>query len=248
MVESDRAVALVTGGAVRIGRAISLALAARRYAIAVHYRASGDDAATVARLIRDQGGEAVIVCGDLSQAADVSRIVEQAESALGPVSCLINNASIFEMDTLSDLSHDGWERQIGVNLTAPIFLAKTMAARLPTSAHGTIVNIIDQRVLSPGADFFSYTIAKSALYAATKTLALALAPRIRVNAVAPGPVLKSVHQTPTEFEQERTSTLLGRGATPEEIAEAVQFLVSAAAITGQMLAVDGGQHMARTSL
>lgn len=248
MAESSRPVALVTGGAVRIGRAISLALAERRYAIAVHYRSSGDDAANVVRLIRDRGGEAVAVSGNLGLAEDLSRIVEQAESALGPVSCLVNNASTFEMDTLPSLSHEGWDRQIGVNLKAPIFLAKTMAARLPTGAEGTIVNIIDQRVLCPSADFFSYTVAKSALYAATRTLALALAPRIRVNAVAPGPVLKSVHQTPTEFERERTSTLLGRGATPEEIAEAVQFLVSAAAITGQMLVVDGGQHMAQSRL
>jgi NAD(P)-dependent dehydrogenase (short-subunit alcohol dehydrogenase family) len=163
---------------------------------------------------------------------------------LGAPSCLVNNASEFLFDELPTLSAELWDAHFAVNLRAPVFLAKALAENLPEGADGNVVNLIDQRVLRPSPEFFSYTLAKTGLWSATRMLAQALAPRVRVNAIAPGPVLQSVHQTPEEFEAERRMTLLRHGTSPQEIAAAVAFILDAPAITGQMIALDGGQHLA----
>ncbi len=162
---------------------------------------------------------------------------------MGPVTCLINNASHFEDDRLQTLNEESWRTHMAVNLQAPVFLSQAFAAQLAVGEEGNIINILDQRVLRPNPLFFSYTLSKSALFTATKTMAQALAPRIRVNAIGPGPALASIYQSDEEFEREANSTLLERGTTPEEIAEAVMFILRARAMTGQMIALDGGQHL-----
>ena len=159
------------------------------------------------------------------------------------MTCLINNASHFEDDRLQTLNEESWRTHMAVNLQAPVFLSQALSAQLPVGEEGNIINILDQRVLRPNPLFFSYTLTKSALFTATKTMAQALAPRIRVNAIGPGPALASIYQSNEEFEREANSTLLGRGTTPEEIAEAVIFILRAQAMTGQMIALDAGQHL-----
>ena len=181
---------------------------------------------------------------DLADAAAVSSIVAQAGAALGPLTLLVNNASVFEPDDIGSLDEVGWERHFGVNLRAPVFLARDFAAQLPDGVDGAIINVIDQRVWKPTPHFLSYTLSKSALFTATQTMAQALAPRIRVNAVGPGPTLASSRQRRDDFARQGASVPLGHGPNPEEIAEAVLFLATARSVTGQMIAVDGGQHLA----
>jgi NAD(P)-dependent dehydrogenase (short-subunit alcohol dehydrogenase family) len=185
----------------------------------------------------------VTLAADLANTNEVRALMERARSELGPISLLINNASEFHPDTLEDLDEAGWDSHIDVNLKAPVFLAQALARQLPQGTDGNIINIIDQRVWNLTSDFFSYTISKAGLWTATQTLAQSLAPRIRVNAIAPGPILQSIHQTSVEFEREKESTLLKRGATVEEIAAAVKFILASPALTGQMIALDGGQHL-----
>lgn len=244
MIDSLLGTALVTGGAKRIGREIGFLLAKRGYAVAIHYRDSEKSARATANSIIDAGGRACIVGCDLADEAEVATLMARTEAEIGPVSCLVNNASLFAADSLQTLDMASWTGHMSVNLRAPIFLAKSMVERLPSGRAGTIVNIIDQRVLAPGPDYFSYTLSKLALYEATRTLAQSLAPRIRVNAVAPGPVLKSTHQTAEEFAAEQRSTLLQHGVKSEEIAAAVDYLISATSVTGQLITVDAGQHLA----
>lgn len=239
-------VALVTGGAQRIGRAICRALAARGFAVAVHHRHSGEAALALVREIEEAGGRAAAIAADLATPADTDTLVRRAATALGPVTCLVNNASLFSYDQAQTMTRDGFEQHIATNLTAPLFLAQAFARGLPDEARGVVVNIVDQRVWRPTPEFFSYSLSKAALWDATRMLAQALAPRIRVNAVGPGPVLQSIHQTPEEFAAESASTLLGRGASPDEIAAAVCFILDAPAMTGQMIALDGGQHLGWT--
>ncbi|MFC7396967.1 SDR family oxidoreductase [Chelatococcus sp. GCM10030263] len=236
-------VALVTGGARRIGRAIALTLARAGYAVAVHYGRSGAEAQSVVDEIRQAGSRADAFAADLAAHDAPTRLIEAADSALGPVTLLVNSASLFEPDTLPALSEDLWQAHMTVNLRAPIFLAQQMAARLPAGRSGAIVNLLDQRVRKLTPDFFSYTLAKAALATATCTMAQALAPRIRVNGVAPGPTLPSKRQTPEVFARQRAAALLGHGPSVDEIAEAVLYLARARSITGQVLAVDGGQHL-----
>jgi NAD(P)-dependent dehydrogenase (short-subunit alcohol dehydrogenase family) len=235
--------ALITGGAVRIGRAIALRLAKAGFSVAIQYRNSKEEADVAALAIEAAGGKAACFKADLAQRADVESLIPKINATLGCVSCLINNASYFGDDTAQTLTEESWRAHIAINLTAPVFLAQAFAAQLPAGAAGNIVNIVDQRVLRPNPLFFSYTVSKSALFAATKTMAQAFAPRIRVNAIGPGPTLKSIHQSEDEFEHERQSVPLGHGTTPEEIADAVAFILSAPAMTGQMIALDGGQHL-----
>jgi NAD(P)-dependent dehydrogenase (short-subunit alcohol dehydrogenase family) len=239
-----RPVALVTGGARRIGRAITLALADSGYDVAVHYSASQREAAELVAEIAARGTSATAVRADLANPADVSTLLDQVAAHLGPVTCLINNASEFHHDAIGTLSEASWARHFDVNLKAPIFLAKALFNGLPAHADGNVINIIDQRVLKLDPDFFSYTLSKAGLWTATRTLAQALAPRVRVNAIGPGPVLRSVHQSEGDFAAEQRSTLLQRGSTPEEISAAVRFILAAPALTGQMITLDGGQHLA----
>ena len=236
---------LITGAAHRIGRTLARDFAARGWRVAVHYRRSRDAAADVVSEIEAAGGIAVALAADLADADAVAGLIPRCRQALGAPTCLINNASEFLFDDLASLSPGRWDAHFAINLKAPVFLAKVLAEQLPEGAEGNVVNLIDQRVLRPGPEFFSYTLAKAGLWSATGMLAQALAPRVRVNAIAPGPVLQSVHQTSEEFESERRQTLLGRGTSPAEIATAIAFILDAPAMTGQMIALDGGQHLAR---
>lgn len=236
---------LVTGGAKRIGRSIVERLAREGYAVAVHCRRSTDVADEMAGRIAASGGKAAVVRGDLADASAVDRLVEDAAKGLGcPLTLLVNNASEFEPDEVETLTQERWDRHFAVNLRAPAFLARDFARQLPADAHGSIVNIVDQRVWKLTPQFFSYTLTKAALFSATQTMAQALAPRIRVNAIGPGPTLANERQGDEDFAKQANAVLLGHGGTPEEIAEAVVYLANARSVTGQMIAVDGGQHLA----
>ncbi len=237
------ATALVTGGALRLGRAISLDLAAQGWRIAAHYNSSADAAHELVREIEGQGGRAVALQADLTKEDELRSLVPACVEQLGTPTLLVNNASEFRLDTLASMTAETWDLHHAVNLRAPVFLAQALAANLPAGTPGNVVNIIDQRVWKLTPEFYSYTLSKAGLWAATRTLAQALAPLIRVNAVGPGPVLQSVHQAPDEFAAECRATLLGRGADTREIADAVLFILRAPAMTGQMIALDGGQHL-----
>lgn len=237
-----RPVALVTGGSKRIGRAISLRLSRAGYAVAIHGRAPSAEADSLRDELAAGGAPAAVVTGDLADPAAVARLVPDARDALGPVTLLVNNASAFLPDDLERLDPATWEHHFAVNLRAPVFLAAAFAAQAPTGA--AIVNILDQRVWKPTPHFFSYALTKAALHAATRTMAQALAPRVRVNAVGPGPTLMSARQAPDDFDRLLSTLPLGAGPTPEEIGEAVLWLAEARTVTGQMIALDGGQHLA----
>jgi NAD(P)-dependent dehydrogenase (short-subunit alcohol dehydrogenase family) len=236
--------ALVTGGARRIGRAIVERLVAEDYAVAIHYGRSHDAAHALRRSVEGKGGRAAVIEADLADAAMVQKVIGQAREALGPVTLLVNNASVFEPDDIHTVGEASWERHLATNLRAPVFLARDFARQLPEPTEGAIVNIIDQRVWKTTPGFLSYTLSKSALFTATRTMAQALAPRIRVNAVGPGPTFASSRQRAEDFARQNASLPLGDGPRPDEIADAVLFLASARSVTGQMLAVDGGQHLA----
>lgn len=235
--------ALVTGGAVRIGRAICLALAERGHGVAVHYNASRAEADALVAEIAGKGGRAVAVQGDLRDIAACQALLPLAQQALGPIDILVNNASLFEYDSLHSATPESWAMHMDANLRAPFFLAQAFAAALPDDCKGDIINIIDQRVWRLTPHFATYTLSKSALWTLTQTLAMALAPRIRVNAIGPGPVLPSTRQSAEQFARQWASTPLQRGAAPEEIAAGLLFLLDAPAMTGQMIALDGGQHL-----
>ncbi|MBL9098331.1 MAG: SDR family oxidoreductase [Alphaproteobacteria bacterium] len=234
---------LVTGAAKRLGRAIALKLAREGYDVAVHYRSSKAEADAVAAEIKALGRRAALVEGELSKEADVAAIVPRAVSALGPLTALVNSASVFEDDRVETATRASWDKHLDTNLRAPLVLSQAFAAQLPAGAHGGIVNLIDQQVLNLTPQFLSYTVSKAALWTLTQTLAQALAPRIRVNAVAPGPSLKAERQSQANFDGHVKATLLQRPSSPEDIAAAVAYLLAAPAVTGQMIAVDSGQHL-----
>ncbi|RZJ02959.1 MAG: SDR family oxidoreductase [Brevundimonas sp.] len=234
--------ALVTGGGKRIGRAIVLELARAGFDVVIHYGTSQDAAEAVADEVRALGRRAAVVQGDLSDETAVRTIVPAAAAALGVLAVLINNASVFEDDRVGDLGRDTWDAHLETNLRAPIILAEAFAAQAPDGS--AVVNLLDQRVLKPDPRFFSYALSRNGLWWATQTLAQALAPRIRVNGVGPGPTLPSVHQTQAEFDAEAAAVPLQRPGSPEAVAAAVRWLVDAELVTGQMIAVDGGQHLA----
>lgn len=236
-------VALVTGGARRIGRAIVEALAAEGYAVAIHCGAAEAQAQALADALRTTGARAAVIAADLADPAAVETILPSAEAALGPVTLLVNNASSFLVDDLLALDVALWNRQFSINLRAPSVLAGALANRLPPGVEGCIVNIIDQRVWKLTPQYYSYTLTKAALLTATRTMAQALAPRIRVNAVGPGPTLPNVHDGAGAMAAEAQATLLGRKVEASEIAAAVLYLARARAVTGQMIAVDSGQHL-----
>ncbi|MCW8861027.1 MAG: SDR family oxidoreductase [Rhodospirillales bacterium] len=236
-------VALVTGAAHRIGRAIALDLAANGWSVALHYNRSQTAAAELADVIVRDGGRAAIVHADLAIENQVERLVDHASDELGPVTCLINNASVFEGDTLESTTRASWNLHMEVNLRAPFVLIQRMAALLPPEAEGNAINLIDQRVWNLTPHFTSYTLSKSGLWTLTRTLAQALAPRIRVNAIGPGPTLPSIRQTETQFARQYASMPLQRPATPEEIARTALFILATPTMTGQMIALDAGQHL-----
>lgn len=237
-------VALITGASRRIGRCIAIDLARHGWQVAVHYGSSAAEAEAVCHEIEREGGRAIAIRADLADPSAAERLLDASTAALGSVTCLVNNASLFIEDDIASLDAELWDRQHAVNLRAPVLLAKAFAARLPEGLSGVIINIIDQRVLSPTPDFLSYSLSKAGLFAATRMLAQALAPRIRVNGIGPGPVLASVYQDDAKFAAEVSSTLLGRSPAPDEIAAAVRFVLDAPSLTGQMIAIDAGQHLA----
>jgi NAD(P)-dependent dehydrogenase (short-subunit alcohol dehydrogenase family) len=242
-IETALRTALVTGAARRIGRAITLALVESGYAVAIHARHSVAEAESLARAVIGGGGHAVVVQADLSNHDEVAGLLPVAASAMGPLTLLVNNACEFEHDELGRLDRSVWDRQFAVNLRAPVFLAEAFVAQLPPGINASIINLLDQRVLKPTPQFMSYTLTKAALHMATMTLAQALAPRVRVNAVAPGPTLESLRQSPDAFARQSAAVPLGHGPGPDEIAAAVLYLVGARSVTGQTIAVDGGQHI-----
>lgn len=235
--------ALITGASRRIGRTLAVQAARSGFDVAVHHRDSQDDAAQTAALVEAEGRRAIVLAGDLTD-ADIGRLIDQASAALGPVTLLVNNASLFLEDRFDSFAAATLDAHMAVNVRAPAVLAQAMAAALPADRAGLVVNILDQRVWRPNPQFFGYSLSKAALWHATRTMAQALAPRIRVNAIGPGPTFGSVHQAPGEFEQEAAATPLGRIVSPEDIAGALRYLIDAPSVTGQMIAVDSGQHLA----
>ena len=245
--------ALVTGAGKRLGRAMALYLAGRGFDVAVHYATSRAAAEETAANIEAQGQRASLLQTNLLDEAETQALLPRAAAALeGPITCLVNNASIFEADDVDTATAESWERHIGSNLRAPFVLTQAMAAqglqatsddRSEPRATGLIVNMIDQRVLSLTPEFMSYTIAKMGLWAMTRTTAQALAPAIRVNGIGPGPTLQGQHQTEEVFAQERRDTVLERGVNLEDITAALGYFLDAPAITGQLICIDGGEHL-----
>jgi NAD(P)-dependent dehydrogenase (short-subunit alcohol dehydrogenase family) len=246
--------ALVTGGAQRLGRAMALDLAARGAAVAVHYHASAEPAEALAADLRALGAPAVAIGADLLDRDATRGLVAAASAALGrPLSILINNASIFEHDTIHTATDESWDRHIGSNLRAPFQLTQAFAAQAPAAARdadgeplarAVVINMIDQRVRKLTPEFMTYTIAKMGLWAFTRTAAQALAPDVRVNAIGPGPTLRGARQSANHFAAQRAATVLGRGASPSEICAAMRFILDSPGLTGQLICVDGGQHLA----
>ena len=235
--------ALVTGAAQRIGRAIALGLANDGWHPVVHYHRSGDAAAETVAAIEERGGTATAIAADLSDPDAAAGLVAAAAAATGGLGCLVNNASMFAADDIGSVSAAGFDAIMAVNLRAPVLLSRAFAEALPDSAEGVIVNLLDQKLVNPNPDFLSYTLSKYGLSGLTTTLAMALAPRIRVCGVAPGLTLPSADQRPEQFAAVHGRTPLGRGATVDDIAGAVRYLVAADAVTGEVVLVDGGQHL-----
>jgi len=241
MPEQSRHAALITGAGRRIGAAIARALSGAGYAVVLHANRSRAEAEELAGEIVGAGGRAHVVLADLTDKDAVQKLVAAA-AAFGPLTLLVNSASEFNPDEVGSLERAQFEHTLAVNLTAPLFLSQAFAAQAPDGS--SIVNIVDQRVLKPTPLFFSYTLSKSALQAATVTLAQALAPKVRVNAVAPGPTLPSPRQSQAQFAEQAASLPLQKGPSPEDIAAAVLYLAKAKSVTGVTIAVDGGQHVA----
>ena len=245
--------ALVTGAGKRLGRAMALYLGARGFDVAVHYATSAEGAAEVVGQIRAMGQQADALQADLTDPAQMQALVGRAVAALGgPLTLLVNNASIFDYDTLVTATAESWHRHMASNLQAPFMLMQAFAAQAPRAAQDTdgepiaqalVVNMVDQRVLKPTPEFMTYSLAKAGLWTLTRTAAQALAPHVRVNAIGPGPTMQGARQTGTHFARQRAATLLQRGANADDITAALGYLVDAPAVTGQLLAVDGGQHL-----
>ena len=246
--------ALVTGAARRLGRSMAVALAEDGHDVAIHYNGSDADAAETAEAVRARGRRAALVKADLLAEAETGALVARAAEALGrPLDVLVNNASIFENDHVADMTRESWDRGIESNLRAPVRLSQDFAAQAPRAgtdaagepvARAVIVNMLDQRLLKPTPHFQSYTMAKAGLGMFTRTAAQALAPHVRVAAIGPGPTLRAERQSEAHFARQRANCMLGRGSDPEDIVAALRFILACKAFTGQMLAIDGGQHLA----
>ena len=243
MIDTAPKCALVTGAAHRIGRAIAHYLAAEGWAVAAHYNQSEDAAASLVDEIAAAGGTAVAIKADLADEAATAALLADAGAAMGPVECLVNNASIFEDDRVESATRDSWDRHMAINLRAPFVLIQAMARQLPEERAGNVVNLLDERVWNPTPFYLSYTLSKSGLWLLTQTLALALAPKVRVNAIGPGPTLAAANQSEEHFHAQYRATPLGRGTTPDEVCAALRFILAAPALTGQMIALDGGRHL-----
>ncbi|AZO42588.1 MULTISPECIES: SDR family oxidoreductase [Mesorhizobium] len=238
------ATALVTGGAKRIGRAIVDDLAAHGFAVAIHCNRSRVEADALAAAINAGGGRAAVIAADLTDMDAVGDLVGQAQAALGPLSLLVNNASLFEDDSVLDFDWRAWDRHFAVHVKAPALLAQNFARALPEGQVGLIVNMIDQRVWRPTPRYFSYALSKSTLWTATQMMAQSLGPRIRVNAIGPGPTLKNARQDDSDFAAQVDGLILKRGPELSEFGATIRYLWEARSVTGQMIALDGGQHLA----
>jgi NAD(P)-dependent dehydrogenase (short-subunit alcohol dehydrogenase family) len=243
--QDDRTV-LVTGAAQRLGRIIALDFAERGWRVGLHYRDSAAEAAGLVAEIERSGGTASAFAADLDSLDAPETLIAACAAELGPPICLINNAARFEDDTLATLDARTWQRQLDVNLRAPIFLTQAFAKTLPDGTEGHVINLTDQKVFRLNPAYFSYTISKSALWTATQIMAQALAPRIRVNAIGPGPVLKHQGQSDAAFALEAGATPLQRPVDTADVVRAIRFLLETPSITGQMIALDAGQHLAWT--
>ena len=235
--------ALVTGGAQRLGQAIVLELARQGFDIAIHYHSSEQEAEETSALVRALGRQAVLLRADLGDEAQALRLIPDATRHLGPVGVLVNNASRFERDEWHDTTRESWDSHMQANLRTPFVLIQAFADALPPQAEGVVINMLDQRVWSLTQHFVSYTLSKAGLWTLTQTMALALAPRIRVNGVGPGPALPSPRQSAAQFALQSASVPLGHGTSPDEVARAVSMILALPAMTGQMIALDGGQHL-----
>jgi NAD(P)-dependent dehydrogenase (short-subunit alcohol dehydrogenase family) len=234
---------LVTGAAKRLGRAIALDLARHGWSVAIHYNSSEKEARATAADAATAGVKVALLKADLGRESETATLIERAAAELGPLTGLVNSASLFENDDWYSVTRESWDKHMETNLRAPFVLAQAFARQVPRDSHGAIVNLIDQRVLKPTPQFLSYSLSKASLKWLTTTLAQALAPRVRVNAVAPGPTIINARQSAADFVRQRDATVLGRGAEPQDVCDAVRYLLEACAVTGQMLAVDGGQHL-----
>jgi NAD(P)-dependent dehydrogenase (short-subunit alcohol dehydrogenase family) len=235
--------ALVTGGGRRIGAHLARALAGHGYAVAIHHNRSAAEAGALAEEIEQSGGRAVTLQADLNEPAQLEGLMNAAHAALGPITVLVNSAAVFAHDRAIDFSLEQWDRQLATNLRAPVVLARQFARLLPMAATGLIVNLLDQRIAAPVKGYFSYTLSKLALAAATELLAAALAPRVRVNGIAPGLTLISGAQSEADFERLVDRTPLGKGSSPDAIAQALIYLLETDVVTGQILFVDGGRRL-----
>ena len=245
--------ALVTGAGKRLGQAMALYLAGRGYDVAVHYAGSAEGAAETVAQVQAMGRRAVALQADLLDEAQVQSLLPRAIEALGgPFTVLVNNASVFEYDNLHSATRRSWDRHFESNLRAPFVLTQGFAAQAPEAgrdaageplARSLIVNMIDQRVRKLTPEFSTYTLAKMGLWALTQTAAQGLAPAIRVNAIGPGPTLQGARQSAQHFANQRANTVLGRGANPSDITAALGYFLDAPGVTGQLLCVDGGQHL-----
>jgi NAD(P)-dependent dehydrogenase (short-subunit alcohol dehydrogenase family) len=235
--------ALVTGAARRIGRALALELAQAGYSVAVHHHSSHAAAEALVAEIAQTGGKALALAADLSDETAVRKLLPDAAAVLGPIGVLVNNASIFENDTVATATRESWDAHLAINLRAPFVLIQDFAAQLPGDSNGVVINLLDERVWNLTPYFVSYTVSKTGLWTLTRTMALALAPRIRVNAIGPGPTLPNLRQTPAQFLDRCRNMPLRRGTSPREVAAAMRFILEAPALTGQMIALDGGEHL-----
>jgi NAD(P)-dependent dehydrogenase (short-subunit alcohol dehydrogenase family) len=235
---------LITGAAKRLGRAIALDLARHGWNIALHYHASEKEARATCEDARTAGVKVALLEADLMQEDQTAALIPRAVKELGPLTALVNSASLFENDEWVSVTRESWDKHIEVNLRAPFVLSQAFAKQLPLGMSGAIVNIVDQRVLKPTPQFLSYSLSKAGLHWLNTTLAQALGPRIRVNAVGPGPTMRNARQSEADFQRQRAATILKTGAEPQDICDAIRYLLEAKAVTGEMIAVDGGQHLA----
>lgn len=236
-------VALVTGAANRLGAAMARALAADSWAVVIHHRGGRDDALALRQEIEATGGRAALLKADLGVRRQRAAIIGRAAAFFGPLTLLVNNASTFEPDSVADLDEELWDRHFAIHLEAPAFLARDFAAQLPADVQGNIVNIIDERVLHLTPNYFSYTLSKAALWTMTQTMAQSLAPRVRVNAIGPGPTLREKGQSQAAFDRSQANAPLGYAANAGDVCDALLYLLAARSVTGTMIPVDGGKHL-----
>jgi len=234
---------LITGGSVRIGKEIALAISNSSNNIIIHYHQSFNQASALKKSVEKLGSQCAVIKCDLSKKRSTEGLIKRAGKFFGPINFLINNASVFENDNINNFTVDSWNKHMNVNLYAPLKFSRDLKKLLPTKSKGHIINILDQNVLKPDISFLSYSLSKAALYSATKILAKSFAPNIRVNAIGPGPTIKNIHQSSKHFEKSIKKTLLKIGSPPKEIARTVKFLLESNSITGQFIVVDGGEHL-----